>query len=147
MVNGFLRGSPAPNAQGVLSNLCGTVESFLKAQDQKRGFGVQVALRGCFFEPMPGLFFVLGQAYEYYHLMSHGTTIPGSAYGTVFYLATGFHGLHVTGGLIAFIFLLARTAMSKFTPAQATASIVVSYYWHFVDIVWIALFTVIYFIQ
>jgi cytochrome c oxidase subunit 3 len=94
-----------------------------------------------------GLFFVLGQAYEYFHLATHGTTIHGSAYGSVFYLATGFHGLHVTGGLVAFIFLLARTGMSKFTPAQATASIVVSYYWHFVDIVWIALFTVIYFIR
>ena len=81
------------------------------------------------------------------HLVSHGTTIPGSAYGSVFYLATGFHGLHVIGGLIAFIFLLARTTMSKFTPAQATASIVVSYYWHFVDIVWIALFATIYFIR
>ena len=68
-----------------------------------------------------GLFFVLGQGYEYHHLVSHGTTIPGSAYGSVFYLATGFHGLHVIGGLIAFIFLLARTTMSKFTPAQATA--------------------------
>jgi cytochrome c oxidase subunit 3 len=94
-----------------------------------------------------GLFFVLGQAYEYYHLSSHGTTIPSSAYGSVFYLATGFHGLHVIGGLVAFIFLLTRTAMSKFTPAQATAGIVVSYYWHFVDIVWIALFTTIYFIR
>ncbi|MEZ0363348.1 heme-copper oxidase subunit III [Mycobacterium sp. pUA109] len=94
-----------------------------------------------------GLFFVLGQGYEYYHLVEHGTTIPSSAYGSVFYLCTGFHGLHVIGGLIAFIFLLARTAMSKFTPAQATASIVVSYYWHFVDIVWIALFATIYFIR
>ena len=65
----------------------------------------------------------------------------------VFYLATGFHGLHVIGGLIAFIFLLVRTTMSKFTPAQATAAIVVSYYWHFVDIVWIALFAVIYFVR
>ena len=78
---------------------------------------------------------------------THGTTIPGSAYGTVFYLATGFHGLHVIGGLIAFILLLTRTRMSKFTPAQATAAIVVSYYWHFVDIVWIALFAVIYFVR
>ena len=69
-----------------------------------------------------GAFFVRGQGYEYYHLVTHGTTIPSSAYGSVFYLATGFHGLHVTGGLIAFIFLLARTGMSKFTPAQATAS-------------------------
>lgn len=94
-----------------------------------------------------GLFFVCGQGYEYTHLVSHGTTIRSSSYGSVFYLATGFHGLHVVGGLLAFVLLLVRTTMSKFTPAQATASIVVSYYWHFVDIVWVALFTVIYFIR
>jgi cytochrome c oxidase subunit 3 len=93
-----------------------------------------------------GTIFVLGQANEYRTLIEEGTTIPSSAYGTVFYLTTGFHGLHVTGGLIAFIFLIWRTKMSKFTPAQATSAIVVSYYWHFVDIVWIGLFTVIYFI-
>jgi cytochrome c oxidase subunit III len=94
-----------------------------------------------------GLFFVLGQANEYRSLIAEGTTIPSSAYGTVFYLTTGFHGLHVTGGLIAFVFLLARTRMSKFTPAQATSAIVVSYYWHFVDVVWIGLFSVIYFVK
>jgi cytochrome c oxidase subunit 3 len=94
-----------------------------------------------------GTFFVLGQAYEYYNLVHEGTTIPSSAYGTVFYLATGFHGLHVVGGLVAFVYLLIRTKLSKFTPAQATAAIVVSYYWHFVDIVWIGLFSVIYFIR
>ena len=75
------------------------------------------------------------------------TTIPGSAYGSVFYITTGFHGLHVIGGLVAFVLLLVRTTMSKFTPAQATAAIVVSYYWHFVDIVWIALFATIYFVR
>jgi cytochrome c oxidase subunit 3 len=91
-----------------------------------------------------GLTFVLGQANEYRNLVEEGTTIPGSAFGTVFFLATGFHGLHVIGGLIAFIFLLIRTRLSKFTPAQATSAIVVSYYWHFVDIVWIGLFAVIY---
>ena len=94
-----------------------------------------------------GTFFVLGQANEYHNLVEEGTTIPSSAYGTVFYLATGFHGLHVIGGLVAFIFLLIRTKLSKFTPAQATAAIVVSYYWHFVDVVWIALFSVIYFVR
>jgi cytochrome c oxidase subunit 3 len=94
-----------------------------------------------------GTIFVLGQANEYRTLIEEGTTIPSSAYGTVFYLATGFHGLHVTGGLIAFVFLLIRTKLSKFTPAQATSAIVVSYYWHFVDIVWIGLFGVIYFVQ
>ncbi|MGH3761884.1 aa3-type cytochrome oxidase subunit III [Actinophytocola sp.] len=94
-----------------------------------------------------GTVFVLGQANEYVTLISEGTTIPSSAYGTVFYLTTGFHGLHVTGGLIAFVFLLMRTRMSKFTPAQATSAIVVSYYWHFVDVVWIGLFSVIYFVK
>ncbi|GAC51949.1 aa3-type cytochrome oxidase subunit III [Gordonia amicalis] len=94
-----------------------------------------------------GTFFVCGQAYEYYHLVHEGTTLSSSAYGSVFYMTTGFHGLHVIGGLIAFVYLLIRTKLSKFTPAQATAAIVVSYYWHFVDIVWIGLFVTIYFIR
>ena len=68
-----------------------------------------------------------------------------SNYGSVFYLTTGFHGLHVTGGLIAFIFLLGRTyAAKRFTHEQQVSAIVVSYYWHFVDVVWIGLFTTIY---
>jgi len=65
----------------------------------------------------------------------------------MYYLTTGFHGLHVTGGLFAFIFLMVRTTLSRFTPAQATAAIVVSYYWHFVDLVWIALYSMIYFLK
>jgi cytochrome c oxidase subunit III len=94
-----------------------------------------------------GLTFVLGQANEYRHLVSEGVKINGDGYGSMFYLTTGFHGLHVTGGLIAFILFLIRTTMGRFTPAQATAAIVVSYYWHFVDVVWIALFAMIYFLQ
>jgi cytochrome c oxidase subunit 3 len=95
-----------------------------------------------------GTIFVLGQAYEYRTLVTeHGTTLASSAYGTVFYMTTGFHGLHVIGGLVAFVYLLIRTRLSKFTPAQATAAIVVSYYWHFVDVVWIGLFSIIYFIR
>ena len=88
-----------------------------------------------------GAIFLFGQVVEYTKLVvDHHTTISSSAWGTVFFLTTGFHGLHVTGGLIAFVYLMIRTKLSKFTPAQATASIVVSYYWHFVDIVWIGLF-------
>jgi cytochrome c oxidase subunit III len=94
-----------------------------------------------------GLLFVLGQGYEYIQLVEEGTTISSSTYGSVFYLTTGFHGLHVIGGLVAFIFLLIRSTMGRFTPAQATSAIVVSYYWHFVDVVWIGLFTTIYFIS
>jgi cytochrome c oxidase subunit III len=94
-----------------------------------------------------GLTFLLGQANEYRMLVGEGIKINGDGYGSVFYLTTGFHGLHVTGGLIAFIFYMIRTTMGRFTPAQATAAIVVSYYWHFVDIVWVALFTMIYLIR
>src|SRR5437660_3793970 len=94
-----------------------------------------------------GLIFVLGQANEYRMQVNDGNTISATGYGSVFYLTTGFHGLHVIGGLIAFIYFLVRTALAKFTPAQATAAIVVSYYWHFVDIVWIGLFSVIYLIR
>ncbi|CAM5523905.1 Lipoprotein-anchoring transpeptidase ErfK/SrfK OS=Streptomyces albaduncus OX=68172 GN=FHS32_003347 PE=4 SV=1 [Streptomyces griseoloalbus] len=62
--------------------------------------------------------------------------------------STGFHGLHVTGGLIAFLLVLGRTyAARRFTHEQATAAIVVSYYWHFVDVVWIGLFATIYMIK
>jgi cytochrome c oxidase subunit 3 len=96
---------------------------------------------------MMGLTFVLGQGYEYIQLVEEGTSISSSTYGSVFYLTTGFHGLHVIGGLIAFVYLLIRSTMGRFTPAQATAAIVVSYYWHFVDVVWIGLFATIYLIR
>ena len=95
-----------------------------------------------------GAIFVGGQAFEYTELVHEGITIPASAYGTMFYLTTGFHGLHVTGGLIAFLFVLGRTFVARrFTHEQAVTAIVVSYYWHFVDVVWIGLFATIYLIK
>ena len=95
-----------------------------------------------------GLWFVLGQGYEYLGLIHDGLTLSSSGYGSVFFIPTGFHGLHVTGGLIAFLFLLGRTYAAKtFTQEQQTSAIVVSYYWHFVDVVWIGLFTTIYLIH
>jgi cytochrome c oxidase subunit 3 len=95
-----------------------------------------------------GAVFIAGQAIEYATLIQEGVTIQASAYGTMFYLTTGFHGLHVTGGLIAFLFVLGRTYIArKFTHEQAVSAIVVSYYWHFVDVVWIGLFATIYLIK
>ena len=95
-----------------------------------------------------GAVFIAGQVTEYATLVHEGITISSTPYGSVFYLTTGFHGLHVTGGLIAFMFVLARTYMArKFTHEQAVSAIVVSYYWHFVDVVWIALFATIYLLQ
>jgi cytochrome c oxidase subunit 3 len=95
-----------------------------------------------------GAFFIAGQIYEYAHLVIEGITLSSTAYGSVFYITTGFHGLHVTGGLIAFLIVMVRVSKARrFTHNQATTAIVVSYYWHFVDVVWIALFSAIYLIK
>jgi cytochrome c oxidase subunit III len=96
-----------------------------------------------------GTIFVVGQVYEYSQLITtEDLSISSNPYGSVFYLTTGFHGLHVTGGLIAFLFVLGRTyAARRFTHEQAISAIVVSYYWHFVDVVWIGLFATIYVLQ
>jgi cytochrome c oxidase subunit 3 len=95
-----------------------------------------------------GSIFIAGQATEYAALVQEHVTIPSSPYGSLFYLATGFHGLHVVGGLVAFLLVIGRTfAARKFTHEQAISAIVVSYYWHFVDIVWVGLFATIYLLR
>ena len=92
-----------------------------------------------------GAFFIGGQVTEYAALVQEGLTMSSNAYGTAFYLTTGFHGLHVTGGLIAFLLVIGKTfAAKKFGHYEATSAIVVSYYWHFVDVVWIGLFLIVY---
>jgi len=92
-----------------------------------------------------GAIFVAGQVYEYATLVSEGVSISSNSYGSAFYITTGFHALHVTGGLIAFLLIIGRSyAAKKFGHAEATGAIVVSYYWHFVDVVWIGLFLIIY---
>ncbi len=94
-----------------------------------------------------GLVFVLGQANEYRVQYSEDMKLSSHGYGSVFYLTTGFHGLHVIGGLFAFVFVLLRSTVGNYTPEKATSAIVVSYYWHFVDVVWVGLYATIYLIQ
>jgi len=91
-----------------------------------------------------GAFFVTGQLVEY---TRNEFAIDSHAYGSAYYLTTGFHGLHVAGGLVAFLFVLARSTFGTFTPEKATSAIVVSYYWHFVDVVWIGLYATIYLVK
>ncbi|MFM7014295.1 MAG: heme-copper oxidase subunit III [Actinomycetota bacterium] len=92
-----------------------------------------------------GAVFVSGQVWEYATLVSEGVSLSSNSYGSAFYITTGFHALHVTGGLIAFLLVIGRTfAAKKFGHYEATSAIVVSYYWHFVDVVWIGLFLIIY---
>jgi cytochrome c oxidase subunit 3 len=92
-----------------------------------------------------GAMFVSGQVWEYSNLISEGVALNSDSYGSAFYITTGFHALHVTGGLVAFLLVIGKTfAAKKFGHYEATSAIVVSYYWHFVDVVWIGLFLIIY---
>ena len=95
-----------------------------------------------------GAFFIGGQAFEYATLAGEGFVPSTNAYTSAFFLATGFHGLHVLGGLVAFLLMLGRTYLARtFTHEQAVHAIVTSYYWHFVDAVWVILFAVLYILQ
>ncbi|SJN11999.1 Cytochrome c oxidase polypeptide III [Leucobacter sp. 7(1)] len=92
-----------------------------------------------------GAIFVSGQVYEYATFVSEGITLGSDPYGSAFYMTTGFHGIHVALGLVAFLLVIGRLyAVKNFTHKEETTAIVVSYYWHFVDIVWIILFIIIY---
>jgi cytochrome c oxidase subunit 3 len=92
-----------------------------------------------------GAVFVSGQVFEYANLVSEHIGFTSDSYGSAFYLTTGFHALHVTGGLMAFLLCIGRAfSVKDFTHREATTAIAVSYYWHFVDVVWIGLFLVIY---
>ena len=98
-----------------------------------------------FLSYLMGAVFVSGQVWEYASLIAEGVTLSSNSYGSIFYVTTGFHALHVTGGLIAFLLVIGRTfAVKKYGHKEAVSAIVVSYYWHFVDVVWIGLFLIIY---
>ncbi|QLD12888.1 aa3-type cytochrome oxidase subunit III [Microbacterium oleivorans] len=95
-----------------------------------------------------GAIFVSGQVWEYATLIAEGMPIQADSYASAFYITTGFHALHVTGGLVAFLLVIGRAfAVKNFGRKEMTSAIVVSYYWHFVDVVWLVLFAVIYFLK
>jgi cytochrome c oxidase subunit 3 len=91
-----------------------------------------------------GVIFLAGQAYDYSVL---GFGISDGIFGTVFYTLTGFHGAHVFGGTVGLTILLARATQGQFSARNHIAVEAVSIYWHFVDVVWIALFTTLYFLR
>ena len=104
----------------------------------RRWFGVTILL---------GVVFLGLVAFEWSEMVMHGVTPQASVYGSVFYIITGFHMAHVTAGILAFVVVMLRIAKSKFTPAQATAAMATSYYWHFVDVIWIGVFFTLYIVQ
>lgn len=93
-----------------------------------------------------GCCFLALQGYEYYHAYEIGLTLDSGVYGNTFFLLTGFHGLHVTLGTIILIVLYLRVCKGHFTPKEHFAFQAGSWYWHFVDVVWLALFVLVYII-
>ena len=90
-----------------------------------------------------GIAFVLGQGYEYTRL---GFLPRDGIFAAVFFTLTGFHGAHVTGGIVFIAICLYRSLRGQFTANRHLAVEAASIYWHFVDVVWIGLFTTIYII-
>ncbi len=95
-----------------------------------------------------GVTFLAMQAYDYWELLDHhGFGINSGIYGTLFYTMTGFHGAHVFGGVVGISVLLLRGMAGQFSARHHIAVEAVSAYWHFVDVVWIALFFTLYFLK
>ncbi len=93
-----------------------------------------------------GIIFVTIQGIEWAELMGHGVTASSSLFGTAFFVTTGFHGMHVIVGLLWLIFVVLKGFRGDFTPTNYLGIENFGLYWHFVDIVWIVLFTIIYLI-
>jgi len=91
-----------------------------------------------------GVLFLIGQMYDYSQL---GFGIADGVFGTVFYTLTGFHGAHVFGGAVGLTIVLARAMRGQFSARNHVAVEAVSVYWHFVDVVWIAVFSTIYLLR
>lgn len=91
-----------------------------------------------------GVIFIVGQGREWLRLLGEGISVSTNVFGTTFFTLTGFHGLHVLMGLIALTILLGLGGTGRLRGSTSVALESVSVYWHFVDVVWIVIFTVIY---
>jgi cytochrome c oxidase subunit 3 len=91
-----------------------------------------------------GVIFLCMQAYEYATLIEEGMTLSSGVFGSTFYTLTGFHGAHVAGGAAFILIVLLRARSGQFTARYHDTVEMASYYWHFVDVVWIGLFSTIY---
>jgi cytochrome c oxidase subunit 3/cytochrome o ubiquinol oxidase subunit 3 len=114
-------------------------EHMLRLGDQKRflkWWGATIAL---------GVIFLLGTIYEWRELMvEHHLTISRNLFGTTYYTLVGFHGFHVSGGIVAML-VIAILSLTRRIHAQDRLGVeLVSWYWHFVDAVWVVVFTVVY---
>jgi heme/copper-type cytochrome/quinol oxidase subunit 3 len=91
-----------------------------------------------------GGIFIVGQGLEYWGLFKSGLTISSNLFATTFFTLTGFHGLHVCVGLIMLLIVLGLALAGDFRKGHSPALEAVGYYWHFVDVVWVFVLTVVY---
>jgi len=93
-----------------------------------------------------GATFVSVQAFEYHHLVEKGFLPSSGLFGASFYTMTGFHGFHVTCGVLSMIWVTIRAFRGKYAGGRFHGIETIGLYWHFVDLVWIILFTIVYLI-
>ena len=103
-------------------------------------------LRNISFTFVLGIVFLLLQAYDYSLLFADGMTLGSGPFGTTYFTLTGFHGAHVFGGVIMLGVVLYRGMSGQFSSRHHDAVEAASLYWHFVDVVWILLFSILYFL-
>ncbi len=95
---------------------------------------------------LQGLVFIGGQIFEFTHFVEEGLKLDTSTFGSSFFVLTGFHGAHVTVGILMLLALVLLSYFGRLEPGAARKVELIGLYWHFVDIVWIVIFTVVYLI-
>ncbi|MBI2912642.1 MAG: heme-copper oxidase subunit III, partial [Chloroflexi bacterium] len=106
--------------------------------------GLQIWL---FSTALLGILFLSGQAFEFTDFHREGLSLSSNLFGTTFFVLTGFHGAHVSVGVLILLSLFAMALRGRLTPANSINLELAGLYWHFVDVVWIAIFTLVYLIQ
>jgi heme/copper-type cytochrome/quinol oxidase subunit 3 len=95
---------------------------------------------------LQGMVFVAGQVYEFTVFAKEGLGLTTSPFSASFYVLTGFHGAHVTIGIVMLVSTIVLSKTGKIKPDQHLKTEIVGLYWHFVDIIWVLIFTVVYLI-
>ena len=128
--------------------ICSSVTMVLALSGIKRG-NMQEFRKFMLLTILGGTAFLACQAYEWNHLIHAGVTITANKYGSpvfgdTFYIMTGFHGMHVFGGVVYLIVMFVGGLTGRITQANASVVEIAGLYWHFVDLVWILIFTFVY---
>ncbi len=124
----------------VTSSVTVTIAHWALKKNKRRALGLWLSLTVAL-----GVTFLTLQVVEYMHAFEElGLSLGSGIYGSTFFMLTGFHGAHVTLGTIMLTVMLLRVSRGHFTPDDHFAFEATSWYWHFVDVVWLFLFTFVY---